>query len=218
VRAWLAEAVGTAMLLAAVVGSGIMGETLAGGNAAIALLANSLATGCALYGLIVMFADVSGAHFNPLVTLVARFDGSISTTDAVARVVAQLFGAVVGVLLAHAMFQLPVWLPSTKVRTGAGQWLAEGVATFGLILTIRLVAPRGVQAVAAAVATYITAAYWFTASTSFANPVVTIARSLTNTFSGIGAEHVPAFIAAQLAGGVLAYFVSRCWADNRAAP
>ena len=214
-RAWLAEAVGTALLLAAVVGSGIMGEMLANGNAAIALLANSIATGCALYVLIVMFADVSGAHFNPLVTLAARLDRLISTFDALMRIAAQLIGAVAGVWLAHGMFQLPLWLPSTRPRTGAGQWLAEGVATFGLILTIRLVARRGVQAVAAAVATYITAAYWFTASTSFANPAVTVARAMTNTFSGIAADHVPGFIVAQLVGAALAYLLSRCWIGDR---
>ena len=214
-RAWLAEAVGTALLLAAVVGSGIMGEMLANGNAAIALLANSIATGCALYVLIVMFADVSGAHFNPLVTLAARLDRLISTFDALMRIAAQLVGAVAGVCLAHGMFQLPLWLPSTRPRTGAGQWLAEGVATFGLILTIRLVARRGVQAVAAAVATYITAAYWFTASTSFANPAVTVARAMTNTFSGIAADHVPGFIIAQLVGAALAYLLSRCWIGDR---
>jgi len=207
-RACVAEALGTALLLAAVVGSGVMGESLSAGNAAVALLANSLATGGILYVLIVMLADVSGAHFNPLVTLAVRLDGAISTRRAAGYVLAQIAGAIAGVALAHVMFGLPLFLPSVKARTGVGQWVAEAVATFGLMLTIRLVASRGVQAVAAAVATYITAAYWFTASTSFANPAVTLARSLTDTFSGIQPAHVPGFIAAQCAGALVGYFTA----------
>jgi glycerol uptake facilitator-like aquaporin len=210
-RACAAEAIGTALLLASVVGSGIMGERLSGGNAAIALLANSIATGCALYALIVTFAGISGAHFNPLVTIVARLDRAIGTRDAVARIGAQIGGAVAGAWLAHAMFELPIWLPSAKVRAGAGQWLAEAVATFGLILCVRLVAPRGVPAIAGTVATYITAAYWFTASTSFANPAVTLARSLTDTFAGIRYDDAPPFMVAQCVGAALGYLVSQAW-------
>ena len=214
-RVWVAELVGTALLLTAVVGSGIMGERLAGGNVAIALLANSVATGCALYALILMLAGVSGAHFNPLVTLVARADRAVTTATAIGHVIAQVVGAIAGVLLAHAMFGLPLWLPSLKVRTGAGQWLSEGVATFGLILVVRLVAPKGVPHVAAAVALYITGAYWFTASTSFANPVVTIARSLTDSFAGIRPADAPGFIAAQCVGALAAYVVSTLWQRQR---
>lgn len=204
-RRCVAETLGTALLLATVVGSGIMGESLASGNAAIALLANSLATGCILYVLIVMLAPVSGAHFNPLVTLVARVEGAIANAAAAAYVLSQLAGAILGVVVAHAMFGLPAFLPSVKARTGSGQWVAEAVATFGLILVVRIVGRQGVQPVAAAVATYITAAYWFTASTSFANPAVTVARGLTDTFSGIQLAHVPAFIGAQVLGAALGY-------------
>lgn len=214
-RVWLAEFVGTALLLTAVVGSGIMGERLAGGNVAIALLANSIATGCALYVLIVMLAGVSGAHFNPLVTLVARFDRAISTGTAVGHVLAQVVGAIAGVLLAHAMFGLSLWLPSVKVRTGVGQWIAEAVATFGLILVVRLIAPKGIARVAGAVALYITGAYWFTASTSFANPAVTIARSMTDSFAGIRAADAPGFIAAQCVGAAAGYLLSKVWLDQR---
>jgi len=214
-RVWIAELIGTALLLTAVVGSGIMGERLAGGNTAVALLANSLATGCALYALIMMFAGVSGAHFNPLVTLVARFDGAISTVTAVGHGIAQVVGAMAGVLVAHGMFGLSLWSPSTKVRTGIGQWLAEAVATFGLILVVRLVAPKGISQVAAAVALYITGAYWFTASTSFANPAVTVARAMTDSFAGIRAADAPAFIVAQCVGALAAYVVSRAWQEPR---
>jgi glycerol uptake facilitator-like aquaporin len=182
-----------------------MGERLANGNAAITLLANSVATGCALYVLIVAFGGISGAHFNPLVTFAAWFEGAISTRRALAHGGAQVSGAAVGVIVANAMFDLPPWTCSTRIRTGQGQWIAEAVATFGLILVIRLLATRGIQTVAAAVAAYITAAYWFTSSTSFANPAVTLARSLTNTFAGIDPSSVPAFIGAQLAGAIAGY-------------
>jgi glycerol uptake facilitator-like aquaporin len=215
IRVWLADLVGTALLLTAVVGSGIMGERLAGGNLAIALLANSIATGCALYALIVMLAGVSGAHFNPLVTLVARLDGAISTKTALGHGVAQVVGAIAGVLLAHAMFGLSLWLPSVKARTGTGQWIAEAVATLGLILVVRLIAPRGIPQVAAAVAVYITGAYWFTASTSFANPAVTIARSMTDSLAGIRAADAPGFIAAQCVGALAGYWLSTIWLEKR---
>ena len=208
VQRCVAEALGTALLLAAVVGSGIMGESLSSGNAAVALLANSLATGCILYVVIVMLAPASGAHFNPLVTLVARFERSITSPAAAAYVLSQLGGAIVGAGAANFMFGLPVFLPSVKVRTGVAQWVSEGVATFGLILVVRLIGRRGTQTVAAAVAAYITAAYWFTASTSFANPTVTVARSLTDSFSGIQPAHVPAFIAAQVSGAALGYITA----------
>ena len=207
-RRCVAEALGTALLLATVVGSGIMGESLAAGNAAVALLANSLATGCILYVLIVMLAPVCGAHLNPLVTLVARMEGAIASADAAAYVLSQLAGAIVGVVLAHVMFGLPTFFPSVKPRTGLGQWVAEAVATFGLILVVRTVGRQGVQSVAAAVATYITAAYWFTASTSFANPAVTVARALTDTFSGIQFVDVPAFVGSQIAGAALGYLAA----------
>lgn len=208
-RRCAAEALGTGLLLAAVVGSGIMGERLAGGNAAIALLANSLATGFALYALIVLFADLSGAHFNPLVSLVAWLEGTIGPRIALAYAAAQLAGAIAGVALAHAMFGLAWILPSTHMRTGVGQWTAEAVATFGLILVVSRVGRRGVQPVAAAIAAYIAAAYWFTASTSFANPVVTLARALTDTFAGIRPADVAAFVAAQCAGAALGYATLR---------
>jgi glycerol uptake facilitator-like aquaporin len=210
-RRCAAEAIGTALLLAAVVGSGIMGERLAAGNAAIALLANSLATGFVLYVLIVLFGEVSGAHFNPLVTLASRFDRTLTTPAAVAYAACQLAGALTGVVLAHAMFGLALVLPSVRERTGPGQWLAEAVATFGLVLTVQVVSRKGLQAVAAAVAAYIAAAYWFTASTSFANPVVTLARALTDTFSGIRPGDAPGFIVAQCVGAVTGYGVARCF-------
>jgi glycerol uptake facilitator-like aquaporin len=208
-RRCAAEAIGTALLLAAVVGSGIMGERLAAGNAAIALLANSLATGFVLYVLIVLFGEISGAHFNPLVTLASRFDRALTTPVAIAYAACQLAGALTGVMLAHAMFGLAFVLPSVRERTGPGQWLAEAVATFGLVLIVQVVSRKGLQAVAAAVAAYITAAYWFTASTSFANPAVTLARALTDTFSGIRSVDVPAFVAAQAVGGCLGYATAR---------
>ena len=215
-RRCAAELLGSALLLAAVVGSGIMAERLAGGNAAIALLANSLATGLVLYVLIVLFADVSGSHFNPLVSLVACLDRTIMPLAAAAYAAAQLIGAIGGVALAHAMFGLALILPSTRLRTGIGQWLAEAVATFGLILVVRGIARRGVQPVAAAVGAYIAGAYWFTASTSFANPAVTVARGLTDTFAGIRPADVGSFVAAQGSGGVLGWLVSRVLFGSRA--
>jgi glycerol uptake facilitator-like aquaporin len=203
-RRLLAEFVGTAVLLATVVGSGIMGQTLSQGNAAIALLANAAATAGALYVLITTLGPLSGAHFNPVVTLVMRLRGELPTTTALAYLLVQCLGAVAGVLLAHAMFDLPLLQPGTQARTGAAQWLSEGVATCGLVMTILLGVRYRLQAVPALVASYIFAAYWFTASTSFANPAVTLARSLTQTFSGIRPEDVAGFVIAQLAGALVA--------------
>jgi glycerol uptake facilitator-like aquaporin len=208
-RALLSEFVGTAMLLAIIVGSGTMGERMAAGNDGIALLANSLATGCGLFVLILVCAPISGAHFNPLVSLMARVAGEIRSSTFFLFAIAQVVAALVGVALAHAMFDLTLWAPSMKQRTGLGQWLAEGVATFGLLLTILGSRRYGTVAVAAAVATYICAAYWFTASTSFANPVVTLARAFTPTFSGIASEHLGAFVVAQCSGAVAALAIAR---------
>ena len=204
-----AEALGTALLLATVVGSGIMGEKLAGGNAAIALLANAIATGCALYVLITIFGPISGAHFNPLVTLVERARGNIVSKDAVLFIVTQAVSAVIGVFIAHTMFELPMVSLSQHARTGGAQWFSEFVATFGLLTVILQGTKARPAAVPALVAAYITAAYWFTASTSFANPAVTFARALTDTFSGIRFSDVPMFIVAQLVGAVSAYGLFR---------
>jgi glycerol uptake facilitator-like aquaporin len=203
-RRLTAEFIGTALLLAAIVGSGIMGEALSRGNAAVALLANAAATAGALYALIVILAPISGAHFNPAVTVVAHLHGGLSRRDAVAYIVVQTVAAIAGVLLAHAMFDLPLLQAGTHVRTGASQWLSEAVATFGLILTIVLGVRHRPAAIPALVASYIFAAYWFTASTSFANPAVTLARALTTTFAGIRPEDVAAFVAAQAVGTLLA--------------
>lgn len=199
-----AEWLGTAFLLAAVVGSGIMAQKLSGGNVALALLCNTIATGAILVVLILMFGPVSGAHFNPAVTLVFALRSETTWTDAAIYTAAQIAGAIIGVWIAHLMFGLPVLQLSLTERSGTGQWLAEAVATFGLLLTIFGVASRTSAAVPYAVGLYITSAYWFTASTSFANPAVTIARSLSDTFAGIAPQGVPAFIAAQLIGAILA--------------
>ena len=198
------EAVGTALLLSAVVGSGIMGDRLAGGNAAIALLANALATGAALVALILSFAAISGAHFNPAITLALATRGAIRWRDAAAYVPAQLAGAFAGVLCAHLMFDEPLLSASSHVRSGTAQVFSEVVATFGLVAVVFGCGARRSAAIAYAVGGYITAAYWFTASTSFANPAVTLARAATHTFSGIRPADVPAFVAAQLAGAALA--------------
>ncbi|MBP3983991.1 aquaporin family protein [Pseudoxanthomonas helianthi] len=203
-RKLLAEFLGTALLLACVVGSGIMGVNLARGNDAIALLANAGATAGVLYVLIVVFGPISGAHFNPVVTLVMRLRGELSTREALAYVGVQVVAAIMGVLLAHAMFELPLIQPGTHARTGHAQWLSEAVATFGLVLTILLGVRHRPASVPALVASYIFAAYWFTASTSFANPAVTLARSLTQTFAGIRPGDVWGFVVAQLAGGAVA--------------
>jgi glycerol uptake facilitator-like aquaporin len=199
-RPLAAEFVGTALLLAIVVGSGIMGERLAGGNDAIALLGNTLATGAGLVVIIHMFGPVSGAHFNPAVTLAMRISGAIATGPAIAYVAAQVAGAIAGVWLAHAMFAEPLLQISTKLRDGPAQGLSELVATFGLIGTILVTQRHRPEFTPVAVGLFITAAYWFTASTSFANPAVTVARSLSDSFAGIAPPSVPIFLAGQLAG------------------
>jgi len=199
-RRAVAEVLGTGLLLATVVGSGIMAAKLSSGNDALALLCNTLPTGAVLVVLIQMFGPVSGAHFNPAVSICFVLRGELSWRDAALYIACQVAGAILGVWLAHLMFELPVWQLSTHVRTGPGQWIAEGVATFGLILCIlgcRSCAPASVPY---AVGLYITAAYWFTASTSFANPAVTVARSLSDTFAGIAPDGVLGFILAQIAG------------------
>lgn len=207
-RKLLAEFIGTALLLATVVGSGIMGVALSNGNNGIALLANAAATAGALYVLIVILGPISGAHFNPLVTLVMRMRRQIGTRDAAAYMAVQLAAAIIGVVLAHAMFDQALIQPGTHVRTGMAQWLSESVATLGLVLTILLGVRHRPAAVPALVASYIFAAYWFTASTSFANPAVTIARSLTQTFAGIRPEDVIGFIVAQVLGMLAAHWVA----------
>ena len=203
-----AEVVGTAFLLATVVGSGIMAENLAGGNVALALLGNTIPTGAILVVIILMFGPVSGAHFNPAVTLAFAVRREIDAVTAMLYVVAQVAGAFAGVWAAHAMFELDILQASTKLRTGGPQWFAEVVATFGLVLTIFGTLRWGTKTVAAAVGLYISAAYWFTASTSFANPAVTVGRAFTDTFSGILPAHAPAFVIAQLVGALLAVLVA----------
>jgi glycerol uptake facilitator-like aquaporin len=205
----IAECLGTAFLLAGVVGSGIMAARLAGGNGALALLCNTLPTGAILTVLILTFGPVSGAHFNPAVSIALALRRELSASVAAMYIVAQIVGGIVGVLSAHAMFELPLLQVSVHVRSGPGQWLAESVATFGLLLTILGCISRTPSAVPYAVGLYITAAYWFTASTSFANPAVTIARSLSDTFAGIAPAAVAAFIAAQLVGMLAAVILAR---------
>lgn len=215
-QALLAEYLGTAALLAVVVGSGIMGERLSAGNAAIALLANAGATGTGLFVLITLLAPLSGAHLNPLVSVVAWMRGHLAASELVAYVVAQIAGAVCGVMIAHAMFDLPLVEFGAKVRSGAGQWFSEFVATAGLLATILLGAQAARRQVPALVGCYIAAAYWFTASTSFANPAVTLARSLTDTFAGIRPADVGGFIAAQtLATALVIAAVRRADARQR---
>src|SRR6185437_15791944 len=202
-RELLAECVGTAALLAVIVGSGHMGKMLANGNAAIALLANSIATGLMLYVLIVLFAPISGAHFNPVVSLAFAWRGAIGWRKALLYIPAQVIGALTGVILAHAMFGLPLFELGTKSRTGWPQYLSEGIATAGLLATIFLGHRARPAALPALVGAYIAAAYWFTASTAFSNPAVTIARAFTRTFAGIRPLDVPAFLIAQVAGAVV---------------
>ncbi len=204
-----AECLGTAFLLATVIGSGIMGERLSGGNVAIALLGNTIPTGAILFVLITMFGPISGAHFNPAVTAAFALRRELPRAEACNYVLVQLLGAVVGVLAAHLMFEESLLQISTKVRAGPAQWFSEWVAAFGLVATILLTLRANRAAVAAAVGLYITAAYWFTASTSFANPAVTIARSLSNTFAGIRPLDVLPFVAAQMLGAVCAVAVCR---------
>ena len=208
-----AEFVGTALLLAAVVGSGIMAERLAGGNAALALLCNAIATGGALYALILMFAPYSGAHFNPLVSLAHVVSGDLPARQALPLALAQIAGAVGGVWLAHLMFGLALLQISVRGRDSAGEWAGEFVATFGLVLLIETGRRRFAASLPAAVGAYIMAAYWFTSSTSFANPAVTLARSLSDTFAGIAPSHAPAFLAAQLLGAVAALLLHR-WLER----
>ncbi|MGH8616667.1 MAG: aquaporin [Burkholderiales bacterium] len=208
-RTVAAETLGTGLLLAVVVGSGIMGERLAGGTAALALAANAAATGACLFVLIRLFAPVSGAHFNPVVTLIAWRKGVLKGATAAAYLLAQTLGALAGVAIAHLMFGLAVFAPSVTVRSGPAQWLSELVATFGLVLTIEAAVRQRDASLALLVAAYIAAAYWFTASTAFANPAVTLARSLTPTFSGIQPVDVAGFVAAQLVGGAAAFALSQ---------
>jgi glycerol uptake facilitator-like aquaporin len=212
----LAEAIGTAFLLAAVVGSGIMAERLSGGNAGLALLANAIATGGALFALIVMFGPISGAHFNPLVTLALTGRGASRRALVLPLLSAQFVGAILGTWLAHLMFNLPILQASTKVRSGIGQWSGEVVATFGLVLLIVIGVRRQLPALPAAVAVYIVGAYWFTSSTSFANPAVTVARALSDTFAGIAPADAPAFIAAQTLGAMSAFAVSLLFEESHA--
>ena len=211
-----AEALGSALLLATIVGSGIMGFKLAGGNLAIALLGNTLPTGAMLVVLISIFGPVSGAHFNPAVSLAMALRRELTWLDAALYTLAQIVGAILGVWLAHAMFDLSILQVSTTVRSSPGQWIAESTATFGLLITILGCSASAPKAVPHAVGLYITAAYWFTASTSFANPSVTIARSLSDTFAGIAPSSVAVFVVAQLAGAVLATGVSGVfWRHDR---
>lgn len=203
------EFLGTLLLLTTVVGSGIMGESLSVGNVAIALLANALATGAMLFVLINIFGSISGAHFNPVVTVAMAATGRLHMISIAPYIAAQIAGGIVGVTLAHAMFDLPLLQVSTKIRWGTGQWIAEATATFGLLLTIFGLLRSKSEYIPQAVALYIVGAYWFTASTSFANPAVTIARSMTNTFSGIAPSCILAFIAAQILGAVLAVLVAQ---------
>jgi glycerol uptake facilitator-like aquaporin len=208
-RAILSEALGSFLLFATVIGSGIMAERLAGGNVAIALMGNTMATGAILFVLITMLAPISGAHLNPAVTMIMCLRGHIQAGTAIAYAFAQLVGGIFGVWIAHIMFALPILQLSGKTRIGPGQLVGEGIATFGLLLTILGTAKARPGCIPASVALYITAAYWFTSSTSFANPAITIARSLSDSFAGIAPASVPAFIAAQCAGALAAHFVSK---------
>jgi glycerol uptake facilitator-like aquaporin len=205
----VAEFLGTALLVAAVVGSGIMAERLSAGNGAIALLANTIATGAALVALILTFGPISGAHFNPVVSVADALAGGMAWSETVLYVLSQLAGGIGGTLLAHAMFGVPMISLSSHVRSGPAQFLSECVAAFGLLSVIWGCSRTRPGAVAFAVSSYITAAYWFTASTSFANPAVTIARSLSDTFAGIRPVDVPLFVVAQFAGGLAATFLFR---------
>ena len=217
-RRLAAEALGTALLLAVVIGSGVMGEALAGGNVAVALLGNTLATGAGLVVLITLFGPVSGAHFNPAVTLVMALKREIAPAAALAYAAAQTVGAVLGVWAAHAMFALPILQVSDKLREGPAQAFSEAVATFGLVGTILGVSKFRPDLTAVCVGLYITAAYWFTASTSFANPAVTLARSLSNSFAGIAPVSVPGFLLGQLIGALTALLVFGWLLKEKPAP
>lgn len=214
-RKLLGEGVGSLLLFATVVGSGIMAESLSGGNLAVALLGNTLATGAILYVLITMLGPVSGAQFNPAVTLVMRLRGDCCWQGAAAVIAVQIAAGILGVWLAHAMFDLPILQVSTKARAGPGQWLGEFIATFGLVLTILGTLRHKPEAVPTAVALFIVAGYWFTSSTSFANPAITIARSLSNSFAGIAPADVAGFVAAQLAGALTAHLLAKGLFPNR---
>lgn len=214
-----AEMLGTAILVATVIGSGIMAEAMAGGNVALALLANTIATGAILFVLITVFGPVSGAHFNPVVSLVFVLRRELEGRELAAYTAAQIVGGLVGTLLAHAMFELPLLQMSAHTRTGPAQWLSEAVATFALLLTILGTLRARPEAVPVSVALVIVAGYWFTASTSFANPAVTIARAFTDTFAGIAPANAPLFIAAQIIGGLSAWLVAERvlgWRSNAA--
>lgn len=208
-RAASAEAIGTALLLAIVVGSGIMGDRLAQGNAAVALLANAIATGAGLYTLIVIFGPVSGAHLNPVVSAVSIWEGRLTRRQGTVYMLAQFGGALVGVAAAHAMFELPVVQISARIRPTYGEGLGEVIATFGLVLVILLTLRFRADAIPVAVAAFITSAYWFTSSTSFANPAVTVARAMTDTFAGISPGSVPLFVLSQSLGGAAAALFAR---------
>ena len=210
----LAEALGSMLLFACVIGSGVMAERLAGGNVAVALLGNTLATAAMLLVLVSVLGPVSGAHLNPAVTLVTVLRRELSAADGAGYVAAQLVGGLAGVLLAHAMFDMPLWELGVKVRSGPGQWLSEGVATFALVIAILGGARHKPGWVPVIVASVITAGYWFTASTSFANPAITLARALTDSFSGIRPIDAPAFIVAQLTGACLASACASQLFDN----
>lgn len=215
-RCLVSESLGTAFLLAAVVGSGIMADQLCGGNDGLALLCNAIATGAALVALILTFGPISGAHFNPVVSLSAAIEGTLPWRNLPFYLAAQCVGGAFGVMLGNLMFDLPAITLSARIRTGPHQWLAEAVATYGLVATIAGVSRRTPAATPYAVAAYITAAYWFTSSTSFANPAVTLARTLTNTFAGISPANAPLFIVAQLVGGLAATFTFRWLVPNGA--
>lgn len=214
-RRCAAEFVGTALLLVAVVGSGIMAEKLSEGNVALALLANSLATGAALFALILMFAPRSGAHFNPVVSLADFLDRRLSVPEFFSYIMAQMAGGFLGVWITHIMFNLPVFMVSYRVRAGSGQWLAEWVATFGLVIVIRFLRVYSIPVTAGAVGLYIMGAYWFTSSTSFANPAVTLARMATDTFAGIRPGDAAPFIMAQIFGCLSAVAFSRWFEEGK---
>ena len=214
IRAVVAEGIGSFFLFACVIGSGIMASNLSQGNNAIALLGNTLATGAILYVLIAMLGPISGAHFNPAVSLISASRGDLTWRVAAVYIVAQVVFGILGALAAHLMFDLPILQMSVKARTGLGQWVGEAIATFGLILTILGTLRHRPQWVPASVALYITAAYWFTSSTSFANPAITIVRSLSDTFSGIAPQDVPPFVLAQLLGAAMAAALSRFLFDD----
>jgi glycerol uptake facilitator-like aquaporin len=214
-RSYVAEALGTALLLATVVGSGIMAEDLSGGNIAIALLGNTIPTGAMLFVLITLLGPISGAHFNPAVSLAMCLTNRMSWVQLAPFMACQVVGGIIGVWIAHAMFDLPIFEVSTKIRWSVGQWISEAVASFGLLMTIFGGLRHAPQSIPMLVGLYITAAYWFTASTSFANPAVTIARAMSDTFAGIAPNSVLPFILAQLAGATLAVTISRWLFDER---